>query len=530
MSLIYVSVAWLTGIYAGSQVRLDPRLVLLASLVPLAAALLWRKHEIVRLPAFCLIAIALGIVRYDSALPAPTYGSIAVHVGPRTVEVGGVVVAEPDMRDQDIRLVVSTYHIGSGQDSFAVSGNIQVRVPRYSAYRYGDDLLLRGTLQEPTDDDDFSYKAYLLRQGIFAIMYNPTIQIVNRDQGNHLLAALYTFKQRLLTAITLYLPEPQAGLVAGILLGAKAVIPADLKTDLTQTGLTHIIVVSGYNLTVVATLLQRLTEKRMRRSLALLLALAGVVTFTLMTGGGAPVVRAAVMVSMTLLARAVGRESDALTSLLFTAGLLVAISPLALWDVSFQLSFLATLGLVLLAPALERAMQRLPLGAGSLLGTTLAAQIMTIPVIALNFHRISLISLPANLLVQPAIPPLMVTGALVAFAGLTGQIVVRVVGWITWLIGTYMVSVIHALGALRLASVDIAPLPVSVQPIALLTYFALVGLVFFTATHISRQDLANFPQRASAAIRRPQTVIGILAFLAAVVWALIVYALRSVQP
>jgi competence protein ComEC len=527
MTLIYVSIAWLAGIYAGSHVRVDRPLILLISLIPLAAALLWRKHEIVRLPAICLVVIALGIIRYDSALPAPDYGSIAVHVGPRTVDVGGIVVAEPDIRDTDIRLTVSAYHIGSGQDSYPVSGNVQVKVPRYSTYRYGDDLLLKGTLQDLPDDDTFSYRGYLLRQGIFATMYHPSIEIINRNQGNRLLATLYSFKQRLQTAITIYLPEPQAGLVQGILLGVKAVLTDDLKTDLTQTGLTHIIVVSGYNMTVVATLLQRLTEKRLRRRFSLLIALGGVIIFTLMTGASVPVVRAAVMVSMTLLARAVGRESDALTALLFTGSVLVLFSPMTLWDVSFQLSFLATMGLVLLAPTLERLMERLPLGIGSLLGTTIAAQIMTLPVIAINFHRISLISLPANLLVQPAIPPLMVAGAMVAFAGLTGLMLVRAVGWLAWLIGAYMVRVIHALGSLPLASVDIPTLPVKIQPIALFVYFATVGLAFFVATHLRRQNLATLPQQARTALRQPQVIIGILALLATAVWALIVYALHT---
>lgn len=435
MTLIFLSLAWLTGIYLGSTRPVDPRIVLLVSLLPLATALLWRRDARIRLAALCLVALAAGVLRYQSALPPVDYGSIAGYVGPRPVDVGAVVVAEPDIRGKDIFLTVDTYHIGGGQDSYKVSGKIQVRVPRYSTYRYGDDLLLKGTLVEPSEDDGFDYRQYLIRQGIYAIMYYPQVTVVNKGQGNHLLAALYTVKARLQSALAAYIPEPEAGLVQGILLGVRATFSTQLSEALQRVGLTHIVVVSGYNLTVVATILLALAQKRLRRSLAMLIAITGVVLFTLMSGATPPVVRAAIMVSMALLARATGRESDALTSVLFTAALLVGFSPLTLWDVSFQLSFLATLGLVLLSPPLERALSRLPLGSGMILATTIAAQIMTLPVIALNFQRISLISPLANLLVQPAIPPMMVTGAVCAVAGLTGHVAVRLAGWLSWLLG-----------------------------------------------------------------------------------------------
>lgn len=529
MTLLFLSVFWIAGIYLGSLLRLDPRLVGLLSIAPLLAALFWYKNSRVRTLALCLVVLALAMLRYQSALPASDSTTIARHVGPRAVEVGGIVVSEPDTRDRDLRLVVSVYHIGSGKDSFPVSGRIQVYAPRFGDYRYGDDLLLKGVLLEPPADDAFSYKDYLLRQGIYAVMYHPLIDVVDRDQGNRLLSLLYDLKHRLQQALTLYLPEPQAGLAQGILLGVKAAMSNDLEEALARTGLTHIVVVSGYNLTVVATLLQLLTAKRLRRSLSLLVSLTGVVAFTLMAGATPPVLRAAIMVTMTLLARAVGRESDALTSLLFTAALLLGVSPLTLWDVSFQLSFLATLGLVVLAPPMERLLQRLPLALGAIVATSLAAQIMTAPVIALNFHRLSLISPLANVLVQPAIAPFMAVGAITAVAGLTGHIAVRLIGWLTWLVGAYMVGVMDRLATLPYASVAVSVVPAADQPALLVTYFAVVALVFFVATHVSRQDVANLPQstlRLLGAIRA-RVLVAVLAILAIAVWLAVLYLMRT---
>ncbi len=327
----------------------------------------------------------------------------------------------------------------------------------------------------------------------------------------------------------LYLPEPHAGLAQGILLGVKASMTDELQQDLSQTGLTHIVVVSGYNLTVVAALLQMLTARRLRRGLSLLIALGGVVLFTLMSGATPPVVRAAIMVSMAILARAAGRDSDALTSLLFTAALIVGFAPLTLWDVSFQLSFLATLGLVALAPPLERLFQRLPLGLPAILATSLAAQLMTLPVIALNFHRISLISPLANVAVQPAIAPFMVCGALTAVAGLTAHVAVRILGWMTWLIGTYMVTVIHQLARLPQSSVDIPAIPNADQPVMLITYYAIIALVFYVGVYVTGQDVAGFPGGVLRAIgaHRMRLVIGLLMVTAVVVWLAVLYLMRS---
>jgi len=529
MTLIFLSLCFLIGIYVGSVEQISPLIALILGLVFTVAAIVGRRDGQVRLAALCLVAVTAGVLRYGMMVQPLGAGSIGEHVGPRPVEVGGVVVSEPDIRDQDIRLVVATYHIGTGQDSYPVSGAIQVRVPHYTTYQYGDDLLLKGVLQDPPDDETFSYKRYLLRQGIYAIMYNPTVEIVARGQGNHLLAALYSVKQRLQKALQTYLPEPQAGLAQGILLGVKAVITDDLRDDLQRTGLTHIIVVSGYNLVVVASIVQIVTQKRLRRSLALFLSLCAVILFTLMSGASVPVVRAAVMVSMALLARAVGRESDALTSLLFTAALLVGINPLTLWDVSFQLSFMATAGLILLGSQLESGLQRLPWGLGSILGPTLGATFMTMPVIAFNFHRISLISPLANVLVQPAIPLFMVTGAITAFAGLSGHVLVQSIGWLTWLQGTYMVQVMHILGQLPQASMDVPALSQQQQMVMIIAYFTVLAVLLAIVPQGTRADLYGLIRRGRDALQRAGwrlLMVG-LAVAVAIVWLLVLIIIRQ---
>lgn len=543
MTLVYLCLAWLAGIFLGSLVQLPPAVSAAVCLLTIAAAGLWWKHDYIRIPAFCMLALVVAMARYTSALPAPEERSVGFYVGPRPVDVGVVVAAEPDVRDQDIRLTVQTYHIGSGTDSYDVAGKILVYVPALSDYRFGDDLLLSGVLQEPPQFDSLSYKDYLARQGVYAIMYRPRVTVIARDQGSPLLAAVYALKNRLQRAIVSYIPEPQAGLTQGVLLGVKAVIPDALKEDLARVGMTHVVVVSGYNLAVVAALMQRLTEKRLRKTLSLLFAWLGVLAFTVMVGATPPVARAALMISLALLARATGRDADAFTTLCLAGVLLTALTPSLLWDVSFQLSFLATAGLVLLATPLEDALQGLPWGLGAVLATTVAAQIATLPVIALNFQRISLISPLANLLVLPVIPGVMFFGALTAFLGMSGLGVVQFFGWLTWLLGAYAVDVMHRLGRLPQASVDLPVLAPSVQTQFIVTWYALVFLVFFAATHLSRRDFQALPQRVQAlpghvqtwvvdargraAAVSPSLVIGVLLVAATAVWLAVLLLLRS---
>jgi len=479
MTLLYLTLAWLGGIIAGSILAVSPDVAILAGFLPLILGLFGRKRRWVRLLAVCALVFLAGLIRYRMSLPQTTPATISYYVDQGRMTLGAVVTEEPDVRDRYTNLRLQVYQVRVGERWRPVTGLIQATVPRFPAYAYGDNLELTGLLELPPTFEEFSYRDYLARQGVYALMRLPRVVLLRQGEGNPFLALLYGFKARLQGIIAQALPEPHAALLMGILLGIKSALPADLSAALATVGLTHIVVVSGYNLSVIAGVLGSLTEKRLGPRLALLASLAGVFAFTLMTGASAAVVRAAIMVSLTLLARYLGRQTEALTSLGLAAALMAGLNPQIPWDIGFQLSFLATLGLVSVSPLLEKWLQGLPALVRSPLAVTLAAQIMTTPVIVGNFQRLSLIAPLSNLLVLPVVPILMALGAVLLGVGLFWPAGATLIGWGIWVFSTYAVTVITTLAQWPLASIELPGFPL---PLAM-AYFALVLLVVYVDNH-----------------------------------------------
>ena len=360
MTLIYLGSAWLAGILLGSLLHPPLEFLWLLTPLPVAVLLLWRQERQARLPAACALALLLGALRYDAAALPQRFdeGHIAHYNDRGWVAIRGVVVGEPDVRATYANLRLAAEELEVEGREREVRGLVLVRAPRYPEYRYGDELEVEGLLTTPPVFQDFSYKDYLARQGIYSLLRRPRITLLARGRGNPLRAALLAFKGRAQAIIARILPEPQASLLTGILLGVEGGIPADLMEDFNRTGTTHIIAISGFNISIIAGLLSGLSARLFGRRRATPFALAGIVLYTVLVGASAAVVRAAIMGCLYIIAAHYGRQTEALTSLVAAAVLMTAPNPHVLWDVGFQLSFAATLGLVLYTPSIESCFQR----------------------------------------------------------------------------------------------------------------------------------------------------------------------------
>jgi len=224
------------------------------------------------------------------------------------------------------------------------------------------------------------------------------------------------FRQSLDHRISQLLPSPQAELLSGILLGNKKTLPAELKLALRDTSTLHMVVVSGQNLSMVAGFFLLLSGL-IKRRIAIAFSLLAIFLYTLLTGVQVPVLRAAVMAILAFYAEAVGRQRDGIWVLIVTAGLMLLINPNWTLDLSFQLSFLATLGIITVAPPLERVLKFLPTFLRQDLAVTTGAQLLVMPIIIQNFHQLSIVGVLANLLVGWTIPFIMVLGALMLVLG-----------------------------------------------------------------------------------------------------------------
>lgn len=244
------------------------------------------------------------------------------------------------------------------------------------------------------------------------------------------------------------LPEPQASFLAGLLFGVDQNIPKDLLEDFNQTGTRHIIALSGYNITIIASLTMGfLLWLGFWRKHAFVIAVIAIIFFVILTGASASVSRAAIMGLLVLLAQQVGRLSNPKNLLALAAFFMILKEPSALLNnAGLQLSFAATMGIIYLSPYLKK----LP----EILATTLSAQIAVSPLIIFYFHQVSLISPIANLLVLPIIPITMLVGFIALAIGVLYLPIGIFLAWPAWLFLTYEIKIIELLAKIPFAGLS----------------------------------------------------------------------------
>lgn len=237
------------------------------------------------------------------------------------------------------------------------------------------------------------------------------------------------------------LPQPQSSLLMGMVLGVKATMPKEFKTTLERTGTIHIVVVSGQNLTLLAGFIMALA-KYLGRKKTLVLTLSVLSLYSVLTGFEVPVIRAALMFLFVSIAQFFNRESEAPWILVITALLMLVFNPNWMLSISFQLSFLATIGVVMVAPVFIERFKFLPNIIKEDFSVSLAAFLMTLPVIAVNFHRISLIGVLVNVFVLWTVPAVMISGALAIIVFLISPVLGSILAFFPGILLTYFVYII----------------------------------------------------------------------------------------
>jgi len=508
MPLISISCAWILGTFLGSRFNLPPALILTA-LVPLPLFFLLRSHrQKVVVSSLCLIALFAAATYSYSSLHTIDETSLRFHNDRGTVAIKGIVARDPDVSDTSTRLNVSATEIKLGDNWQAVDGTALVTVPRYPEYRYGDRLLITGELATPSQLDDFDYRGYLAHQGIYSTILYPEIETIERGKGCFLMSWVYSVRSRISRTIAGVIPEPQASLAQAIILGIRGNIPPELKTDFVRSGTAHLLAISGLHLSIIAGILLSagIWLLGRRHYLYVWLALVVIWLYALLTGMHPPVIRGAIMASLFLSAELLGRQRRAITALVAAAAIMVGISPYILGDAAFQLSFLAMAGLVFLFPAFQspgRRAIRATLGeagtsvawasaASDSLSATLAALIAVWPAIAYYFGIISIVGPLATFLLLPALPVIIITGAITGILGYIILPAAQAFGWLSWLFLSYATVVVRALATPPLSSIEVNSVPGTL----IWSYYAVLAAIIWL---LSRRRLTgSFPQAAAS--------------------------------
>jgi competence protein ComEC len=445
-------------------------------------------------------------------LPPADEHSLCFYNDKGIVEIQGMVAEEPDIRDRLCLLTFTSSEVTVNGERKEVSGTALIQVPRYPAYHYGDVLKITGKLETPEPFDNFDYKSYLERQGIYSVIYYPGVEVLGRGQGLKPLHWIYSLRERLSASLARALPEPQGSLAQGILLGLRSNIPDSLNQAFSRTGTAHILAISGLNISIVIVMFLSLgiLVFGRQRSTYIWLALVATWLYTLLAGMNPPVIRAAIMGSLFLIAEYLGRQGSAIIALAFAAAVMVGIQPQLLWSVSFQLSFLAMAGLIFFYPYFQtwgrKGVGRFFKNREKIVPTasiitdgfaaTLAAIVAVGPLIAYNFGVVSLVGVPATFFSLPALPVIIVTAALVAFVGLFAMLAAQILGWLAWLFLSYFLSVVQGFDALPFSSFQVA----TISTWHIWGYYAILAGVIALPNY--RNQLADFSSRLTSGIRR----------------------------
>jgi competence protein ComEC len=350
---------------------------------------------------------------------------------------------------------------------------------------YGDSVQLQGKLQSPTPTSP---------KNVIASMGFPRIH-VSATGGNAIFAWIYHLRNQLATLIEQALPEPEAAILIAIFLGLRTPALHPLAIAFNVTGTAHLIVPSGFKVTILSGLVSRSTQylspkhtgpfpltplhKSWRDWIRITLVLLSIALYTVLSGAGPAALRAGIMGGLSAITPGLGRKYNVYTGLAGAAILMSCIDPFVLWDVGFLLSFLGTLGIVLLTPYIQRLLQPIAkLPAGPLIvemaAVTLAAQIATLPIFAVAFQQVSLIAPIANILTVPLLGLLIFLGLAIGATGFILHPLLPLCGWIAWPFLWYMKIIITQCSLLPLAFFHVDHLD---GPIAWLYYALLIPLI-----------------------------------------------------
>ena len=412
-------------------------------------SILWRYKKLVFF-GFCLIFLVLGIWRHQKAeLGIKNNELRKFNDLEEDIILTGTVIEEPDVRINSQKLTIQPIKILDKENRNW--GKILVSASKYPEYKYGDKLKIRGKLETPAVFEDFNYKDYLAKNGIYSVIYWSEIEFLARESrgpSSAVYAKILGFKDKLRKSIYQNLPPPQSSILGAMILGDKSRMSNELKEKLNIAGLRHITAVSGMHVVILSSILMSfLIGLGFWRGQAFYFSIVLIFLFVIMTGAHPSAVRAGIMGGLFLLGQKIGRKSVSSRTIVMAGALMLAVNPLLLLgDVGFQLSFLAVMGIIYLGPTLRNWLRFIPeerfVNLRSILFMTFSAYIFTLPILIYNFGRISLVGPIVNVLVLPIVPLIMTLGFIFGLLGMIWSFL----GWIfslpAWFLLTYLLKVV----------------------------------------------------------------------------------------
>ncbi len=459
-----VGSGFLTGVASASLFAVGYAEVLFAILVALGAltyiAIDKKKMAALALVAIASFSCALGIVRTEAARMSGD-PALTSRAGKQTI-IAGVIIAEPDARDASTHLTVQAQDLLVGSTSIPIHARVLVLAPPHARVSYGDVIRAEGELQIPAPFEtspgrSFDYPDYLAVSGITYELVRAQVDVAGARHANPLYAGAITIKHAYLDGLAAVLPEPESALAAGITVGDKRSVGQELTQEFQRTSLVHMLVLSGYNITVVANALNRLLNfappfAHYGTSIVV------IIFFMIASGGASSAVRSGLLAAVAMFARSRSRTVHAGNALTLVALIMVAWNPIILiFDPSFELSMLAAIGLVYVTPLFEPLLARIPerFGIREIVSSTIATQSCVMPYLLYQSGFASIYALPANVLALAFVPAAMAASAVAAVGGMVAGSYALPLALPAYALLRYLLAVTHFFASLPYAVLQI---------------------------------------------------------------------------
>jgi competence protein ComEC len=486
---LFLSLSFILGVFSRSF--FDVNFAALKYFFSISAIIIFAaffKNKTALATAGALIFFILGVWRTEIGL------NQIKNLPPGGPFSGAAIVAKEPEQKENYQQVIIRENNGS---------KLLLNTSQYSALNYGDKLKVDCDLEMPKSEGEFDYKMYLAKDKVYYLCRNPQYEKIQEGAGSKFYGILLNLRKIIEKNIRSVLPQPESALGSGLILGGSSRMSKEVQNNFSKISMTHIVAVSGYNVTIIAEYLMILgIFLGLWRPRAFWFAIIGIFLFVLAIGFPSSAVRAAVMGGLLLWAAKNGRLAKSYNAIVFAGAAMLIINPLLLrWDIGFQLSFLAALGIVLLSPLWERkfAKKHRAFGITEIAFLTVSAQIFVLPIALFNFHNFSYVSILANVLILPVVPLTMFLVFFSAIFGVVWHPLSLALGWLAYLPLHFIIWVADLMAGLEWANRTVK----NFSPFHVVLWYALLFLaVFYVKTKMEKRrkylmnKLTSAPERS----------------------------------
>lgn len=415
----------------------------------------------------------------------------------------GIIVSDESEREHYYRYELELTMCRVGDSLLPVSGKVYLYVrkaEKKTPFIYGDVVFCNKgyfDVPGPKNPDEFDYRHYLQLQGIFAHAFvsSEDIKIIGHDPPDQMFNLAYTIRGYCKSEIQTFVKtEREQAVLIALLLGVKDYLDEDIRETYATAGAMHVLAVSGLHVGIIYAMLVwvlgRWRRTRMGRYGFVVVALAAVWMYALITGFSPSVLRSAIMLSLVIVSEATRRSSNVYNALGIAAFVLIVYDPNTIYSVGFQLSFLAVLGIVIIYPLIHRKWYfsgRLANYIWSITCISIAAQLATFPLTLLYFHQMPTYFLVSNLVVIPAANVLLIAG--IAMLAL-GSVVPVIGGGIGFLLGYFLYAMNEVLTWLTVLPYSLMNW-LSVDRLEVFLIYLILGFILLLCVRYRFSDLVS---------------------------------------